>query len=76
MNYLDEIDKSEEMTSKAEEPVVQMDLQRTLNFFDRHYDPNASIENAMTWDEFESEMENRINRMFDEKDSATIARVS
>lgn len=76
MNYIDEIDKNEDMLLKADEPVVNMDLQRTLNFFDRHHDPNASIENAMTWEEFTSEMDNRINSMFDEKESATVARVS
>lgn len=57
------------MQLKAGEPVVNMDMQRTLNFFERHYDPDASIENAMTWEEFTSELDKRINSMFDEKES-------
>ena len=67
MNYIDEIDKNEEMTSKAEEPVVNMDLQRTLNFFDRHYDPNASIENAMPLNEAFDKLRERIKHRYEEK---------
>lgn len=76
MNYIDIIEQEEDSSLKVEEPVVSMDLQRTLDFFERHHDPHACIDNAMTWDEFESEMDERINRMFDEKDSHPIARVS
>lgn len=45
-DYLDKMNEQEE-PSIVQEPVIPMNVRQTKDFFDKHYDANASIENGM-----------------------------
>ena len=45
-DYLDKMNEQED-SSMVEEPVVSMNVRQTMDFFDKHYDANASIETGM-----------------------------
>lgn len=45
-DYLDKMSE-QEVSSVVEESVIPMDVRQTLDFFDGHCDPNATMEQAM-----------------------------
>ncbi|MBQ6750015.1 MAG: hypothetical protein IJR02_06870 [Bacteroidaceae bacterium] len=45
-DYLDKMTETEK-TSVVEEPVVPMNVRQTMDFFDRHYDSHATVENGI-----------------------------
>ena len=45
-DYRDKLNE-QETPSIVQEPVVSMNVRQTVDFFDKHYDANASIETSM-----------------------------
>lgn len=45
-DYLDKMNESEEL-STVQEPVISMNVRQTMDFFDKHYDADTTIENGM-----------------------------
>jgi len=62
-DYLDKMNEQEEPSS-VQEPVISMNVRQTMDFFDKHYDANATIENGMPlhegFDLLRARIENRI----------------
>ena len=62
-DYLDKMNEQEE-PSIVQETVISMSVRQTMDFFDKHYDANATIENGMPihegFDLLRARIENRI----------------
>ena len=62
-DYLDKMNEQEEPSS-VQEPVISMNVRQTMDFFDKHYDDNDTIENGMPlhegFDLLRARIENRI----------------
>ncbi len=65
-DYLDMLNEQEE-PSIVQEPVVSMDVRQTMEFFNKHYDTNASIENGMPLHEGFDLLRARIEKKMYEK---------
>ena len=65
-DYLDKQNEQEE-PSIVQEPVASMDVRHTMEFFDKHYDTNASIENGMPLHEGFDLLRARIEKKICEK---------
>lgn len=46
-DYLNKLNEQEE-SSILQEPVISMAVRKTMDFFDKHYDSNATIEKGMS----------------------------
>ena len=66
-DYLDKLNEKDD-SSIAQEPVVSMNVRQTMDFLDRHYDPNATIENGMSLHEGFDFLRARIEMKMYEKD--------
>ena len=46
-DYLNKMNEQEE-SSIVQEPAISIAVRQTMDFFDKHYDSNATIENGMS----------------------------
>ncbi|MBO4674299.1 MAG: hypothetical protein J5616_08115 [Bacteroidaceae bacterium] len=66
-DYLNKLNESEE-PSIVQEPVISMNVRQTMEFFDKHYDANATIEKGMPIHEGFDLLRTRIETKMYEKD--------
>lgn len=66
-DYLDKLNE-QETPSVVQEPVVSMNVRQTMDFFDKHYDANASIETGMPIHEGFNLLRARVAKKMYEKD--------
>ncbi|MBQ9641966.1 MAG: hypothetical protein IJV06_10490 [Bacteroidaceae bacterium] len=62
-----------EPSSMASEPAMDTGWPDALEFFERHYNPNETVEDAMSWENFISDMDDFFEKLFNEKESRSIA---
>lgn len=62
-----------EPSNMAEEPVMDTGWPDALEFFGRHYNPNETVEDGMTLDEFVKDMDIFFEELFNEKEHRFIA---
>ena len=62
-----------EPSNMAEEPVMDTGWPDALEFFGRHYNPNETVEDAITWEELERGVMEDLEMLFNEKESRSIA---
>ena len=46
-DYLNKLNEQDD-SSIVQEPVISMAVRKTMDFFDKHYDSNATIEKSMS----------------------------